>query len=77
MNTTVRFVDRNTTVRFPAFTKMTQAQFNAFMATYNASLQPFTSNEAAHTALGAGKEYVAGFGNTETAQGVKMITYAP
>lgn len=77
MNTTVRFVDRNTTVRFPAFTRMTQAQFNAFMAVYNASLQEFTDSASAYTALGAGKEYIAGQGNTEVTQGTKMITYAP
>lgn len=77
MNTTVRFVDRNTTVRFPAFTKMTQAQFNVFMAAYNASLVGYTSNQEAFNALGAGKEYKAAQGNTEAAQGTKMITYTP
>lgn len=55
----------------------TYADFIGFMATYNAALLPFLTNQAAFNSLGLGKEYIAGQGNTEAAQGTKMITYTP
>jgi len=77
MTTTVRFVPRLTTVRFPLCGSVVTAnQFAGLMAAYNASLQEFQNSGDAFTALGAGKEYIAAQGNTEVAQGTKMITYA-
>lgn len=55
----------------------TLAQFVVLQNLYNATLLPFTSNAVAFAILGAGKEYIAGPGNFEIAQGAKMITYTP
>ena len=56
---------------------VTLIQFTTLQNAYNAALLPFTSNAAAFAILGAGKDYVAGPGNVEIAQGAKMITYTP
>lgn len=55
--TTVRFVDRKTTVRFPVCSTMSQAQFNAMMDNWLATLQPFANNAAAAADLAVGKAY--------------------
>ena len=68
--TTVRFVSRATTVRFPICSVST-AQVAAAIATW----QTFLSNEAAFNALGNNKPYVAGIGNVEVAPGTMMRTY--
>lgn len=81
-NTTVQFVDRSTTVRFPVGT-MSTATFFAMMRAYNDGLEFFNSNEDALDgtnadgdavdALEVGDEYKAGPGHVSAAHGTKMI----
>lgn len=62
---------------YPGGASMTLAQFTVLANAYNAALQSFLTNEAAHTALGAGKEFIYAQGSPEAPQGIKGITYAP
>jgi hypothetical protein len=72
-NTTIRFVDRTTTVRFPAATAMSAAQFTALEANYTATLPEYVSNEAAKAVLSAGAEYKAAAGHYAAPQGTRLI----
>jgi len=81
-NTTVHFVDRATTVYFPAST-VTTAMLTAMLLQYQATLKFFNANADAlagtdHngnsvTPLVAGNEYKAGQGHENSAYGTRLF----